>query len=261
MAYNYNFNNFKFSHKIDFPDSKIDNYEKHSHAVFEFLYFIEGEVDFYIESRKYTLKPHDLLFIKPGEHHHMIIIKPVRYDRMVIRFPEYIIPNILLSDINRNTNVYNIKDTPLIPVLKRFDEYNESFTGDRLQLMFYTLLTELLILFSSIDGNNGAEAEIIDVNVSNIIDYINSNINRQISIDDICKQFFLSKSKLYKIFFDVVKVPIVTYIRSKRIILAHKLITEGHSPIEIYERCGYSHYSTFYRTYLKVFGVPPSKGQ
>ncbi len=48
------------------------------------------------------------------------------------------------------------------------------------------------------------------------------------------------------------------YIVEKRLIYAHKLISENEKPTKIYLDCGYNDYPTFYKAYLKMFGYPPS---
>ena len=48
------------------------------------------------------------------------------------------------------------------------------------------------------------------------------------------------------------------YLRDKRLMLAQTLLGSGNKPTEIYEQCGFRDYATFYRAYVRYFGVNPS---
>ncbi|MBE7034478.1 MAG: helix-turn-helix domain-containing protein, partial [Ruminococcaceae bacterium] len=49
------------------------------------------------------------------------------------------------------------------------------------------------------------------------------------------------------------------YINTKRLILAQKKIRQGEKPTQIYPKCGFSEYSTFWREYKNYFGYSPSE--
>ena len=45
----------------------------------------------------------------------------------------------------------------------------------------------------------------------------------------------------------------------KRIVLAKNMIMNGTPATEVYERCGFNDYSTFYRAFKRYVGVSPDK--
>lgn len=48
----------------------------------------------------------------------------------------------------------------------------------------------------------------------------------------------------------------MSYVRTQKCILAQELLTRGEPATSCYLDCGFNDYSSFYRSYLKVFGHP-----
>jgi AraC-like DNA-binding protein len=257
MKYNDEFGDFKFSHKIDQPAQMISGFQEHFHPIYEFLLFIEGDVEYAIENRRYKLKPFDLLFIKPGEHHYVNILSERKYDRMVFRFPESLIPKPLVKIMRTKPNLFKTSQTQIVDIFRKFDQYYTLLEQEKRILLYQAMLIEILVLLSVLEGYQ-TDQPIIDPLIEEIIVYIHEHISEDITIETLCNQFFISKSQLYKSFNDAMKVPIANYIRNKRILQAHQMIESGYKPTEVFEQCGFDYYSTFYRSYYKVMGFPPS---
>lgn len=257
MKYNEEYEDFKFSHKIDQPAQILSGFQEHFHTIYELLLFIEGDVEYAIENRIFKLKPFDLLFIKPGEHHYVNILSEKKYDRMVFRFPESLIPKSILETLRLQPNLFKTSQTQIIEIFRKFDQYYPQFSPDKIKVLYEAMLVEILVLLSNLEGFE-TDQPVIDALIEEIIIYIHDHLFEDISIDDLCNQFYISKSHLYKSFIDTMKVPIAHYIRNKRVLQAHQLIMSGHKPTEVYDKCGFDYYSTFYRSYYKVMGFPPS---
>ena len=54
-------------------------------------------------------------------------------------------------------------------------------------------------------------------------------------------------------------ISIYKYILQKKLIRAHKLISEGTNAVDAALLCGFNEYSGFYKVYKKHFGFSPSK--
>ena len=92
-----------------------------------------------------------------------------------------------------------------------------------------------------------------------IIRYINKNISQPLALEQICRQFYISRSQLCRMFTQVTGTTVWRYITIKRMELAQKLLEAGENPTHIYEQCGYGDYSSFYRAYRKHFGHCPGR--
>jgi len=100
----------------------------------------------------------------------------------------------------------------------------------------------------------------IDTVEYRVIRYINKNLTQPISLDDICNNFYLSKTQLCRMFKDATGTTVWKYITTKRLVKARQLIESGENPTHIYAtQCGFSNYSSFYRAYVKHFGCAPTK--
>ena len=48
-----------------------------------------------------------------------------------------------------------------------------------------------------------------------------------------------------------------SYITQRRLALAKRMLFDGMSPTEVYRRCGYADYSSFYRAFREHYGFSP----
>jgi AraC-like DNA-binding protein len=92
-----------------------------------------------------------------------------------------------------------------------------------------------------------------------ILRYLNKNIDKQISLNDICQTYYISKSQLCRIFRNCTGVTVKQYLTVKRLVKAKQLIDTGEQPTHIYNQCGFSDYSSFYRAYSKYYGHSPGQ--
>lgn len=256
MYFNLFYPNYNFAHKLDERPVNNDEFENHFHMIFEILLFISGDAEFVIENKKFELNSGDLLFIPPG-HHHNINVNPEKpYERYVLKFPEYDIPNNLLPIIKTKNGCYKTDKTAIPSIFERFDVHAENYQGIDMCGLLKCVLRE--ILYYSCKDSKPSEFEIYNKNMIDVINFINENIAKKISLDDICKRFHYSKSYICKEFQQCMNAPIMQYVRTKKILLADSLIKSGVNPLGIYEQCGFSDYSTFFRAYKKLLGKSPS---
>ena len=78
-----------------------------------------------------------------------------------------------------------------------------------------------------------------------------------LSLDELSNFFFLSKSQLCRLFKKATGTTLWHYITVKRLAKAQELISGGAHPTHIYTHCGFNDYSTFYRAYVKTYGIAP----
>lgn len=107
-------------------------------------------------------------------------------------------------------------------------------------------------------------ADMIKINnddlTTKIDEYIRANIEKKITIDLLCKEFNVSKNKLYALTKSHLNMTIGNYVQKVRIDMAKNLLTTTELPIyEICSAVGIDEYNYFSKVFKKEVGVTPSQ--
>ena len=95
---------------------------------------------------------------------------------------------------------------------------------------------------------------------SEIRDYIRDNASRNLSIEEICRQFLIGKQKLYELFDKLYGITVFQYKTMCRTAKAKDLLLNTSLPLEIIsERIGYKNMSSFSRSFRRETGTSPLK--
>ena len=123
-------------------------------------------------------------------------------------------------------------------------------------------------LYSIIRSNsydNLTKTETSHIIVSNsfveiIKSYLHDNIHRQLTLDDLCRKFCVSKSSLCKKWKEHSEIGVIDYFISLKLEKAKKLIKHGNMSItQIAENLGYSTIHHFSHSFRKTTGMSPSE--
>lgn len=255
---------FLIFHKMN---AKFDNISFHSHDFYELVFFLGGEVEYYIEERTYSLVYGDILVIPPGIMHRIVIINHKDYyDRIILWVSFQFVENIFNknSNLNLNNSLYSNLITPNTSDIKKYIEFLDILANiNQQELDYYTesrcYLTLLLINLNKnhIQPSNESINE-NSILIQQVIKYINDNINTDLNLDSIAQFFFISKFHLMRKFKEYTHCTIYSYILSKRIVNAKKMLKNGSSSTETAFACGFSTYANFYKIFVSKTGYKPS---
>ena len=120
------------------------------------------------------------------------------------------------------------------------------------------ILHEIRSIFYSNANQDEPES---DTMAYRIVRYLKKNLNNPITLDDICREFYISRSQLCRIFRDATGTTVKHYLTVKRLLNAKRRIDAGELATHIYLQCGFNDYSSFYRAYVKHFGCAPTEKQ
>lgn len=96
--------------------------------------------------------------------------------------------------------------------------------------------------------------------IKGIENYIDSHLSDEISIEMLCSDFNISRTKLYEIMKQYTGDGIAKYIKKKRLEKAKLLLKTTDLKIaDISSAVGFSDYNYFLRVFKKAFGVSPKK--
>ena len=263
--------NFKIFHIRDKKDIK---FEYHHHDFSKIVILIDGDLTYYIEGKAYILKPCDILFVNKNEIHKPVVNPDKYYERIVIWLnPDFMAKyaqgnNNLLKcfevAIKNNYNLLrlNMKSIDIIKNLiqdiQNCNNSNEFGSEILKESLFVQLMVLMNRLFLNSDKNRDIEDIQYDKTIEGVLNYINSNLENDLSIDTIASEFFISKYYLMRKFKNQIGSSIHNYVVQKRLILARSLISDGLSMSSVCSRCGFNDYSSFVRAFKKVYGVSPS---
>ena len=255
--YNFSEGNLLFLRKR-YLEPPHDYFSMHTHNIFELLYIIEGNVTHVIEDRKYKLRKGDVILIRPFQYHFIQIDSPkATYDRVDILFD---IDNIDfdMSLISEKLNVLNISAHPrLSDSFSKLDFYASKFENKDFMNIFKGILKEILYNLSLTEPEESSP-ETTPI-LTEAIRYINQNLFTLKDVKEISDAVFVTEGYLYKLFKQELHKGPKKYLTEKRILAAQKKILFGEKPFAVFEKCGFSDYTTFYRCYVKYFGHPPSE--
>jgi AraC family transcriptional regulator len=96
--------------------------------------------------------------------------------------------------------------------------------------------------------------------MENIIDYIEENLYSDFTIEDISEKNYISIPHLYRIFGVIVGLPIMSYIRRRKLSDSIPLLKEKKlSILDIAIEIGFESHEAYTRAFKKLFGFNPSK--
>ena len=260
---------FKIFHLSDIPEMEVP---LHYHDFIKILILIKGNISYIIEERQYELRPYDIVLVDAGEIHRPVINDKSEYERIIIyisreffdNFTKESLISFLRSDGKGDFHVIRGNEGRK-NILRNISEKisdeacRESLNGELLQKC---RLTEFLILLLDSLHNNEAEyANAVSQNhlIMEIIKYINENIKKQLSIDDIADAVHMNRSYIMHRFKAETGCTIKEYITEKRLASAKKYIEDGASAKEACFMSGFNNYTGFYRAFKKKYSFSPKE--
>ncbi len=257
-----------YSH-IRGPNPRIDF---HLHEGYELYFLISGDVKYFVEKKIYPLNHGDLILTNNHEIHKPAFQSDRIYERICLEFhPNLIRPFCTpsfdpLSCFNNRQNGERNK----LPLTTRHSEEIMGLlsrigrmTADPLpgsDLFRLGCIMELLVLVNRLFLKIDTEPELTNIpeKLVPILDYIETNLEGDLSLETLEKTFFLNRFYLSKLFKGCVGSNIHSYILYKRIATAKRLLTEGATVGQACVRSGFNDYSNFLKQFKRTVGVPPS---
>ena len=259
--------NFYMINRVRVEKPERDIYEYHTHNLYEFLMFVDGDASFIIDGNKYKLSPYDLTIPGKDQIHRIYHDSVKPYDRICIFvMPEFFIENNIkeledgflksaLSTQRKISHEICLK-SGLHDVFMRMKKYSDNFTNPYKAVVKSTIIEMIYIINSlNITPTNDTKNTLI----KSIIDYINENFKEDFSLDNLSNVFYISKHHLCRIFKKETNMSVYNYITLKRLSYVQKLKSEGFMITQASQMAGFKNYSSFYRAHLKFHNQNPSQ--
>ena len=247
----------------------------HTHNYYEIYIYLAGSIKLQVEDTLYAVKKGDIIIIPPYTIHKLITSDEpgaLPYERIYTYITEACLKSFqfnehgLLNSLHLATEnkryhftVKNQKefDTIYECMHQIFENKNSTLYGT--QLINRANILKMMTLICRNIHEELKPQGMLHMNplVENILSYINSNYNDDISMDSLAEHFYVNKSTLAKEFKNYTSQTIHSYLIMKRINVAKQEMSSGIPPSQAYLLTGFKEYSTFYRTFLQFEGISP----
>ena len=263
-----------YIHHMRDESPRVEDFPMHAHTTHELYYFIAGKGSYSVEASTYHLYPGCVMVMRAGETHHLHIDPTSPYERVTINFqpglfhpidPENRLTAAFVERPSGQRNLYepDMLNTDLIHAcLNTLALQGRAASEEQKRLLTISrlcpVLFEIYQCFSAeinrpLPRQSGPE----DI-AGQLVQYINSHLCEDLSLDALAEHFFTSKIHLNKQFKQVTGSTIWEYTIIKRLLLARQYIQDGMPAGEAAEACGWKDYSSFYRSYKTRFHVSPA---
>lgn len=236
-------------------ESKACHIVKPIHKSYELIYVYEGTLNIELSSGSCSLQPHDL-----------IIYRSERADMDVGENCSYLTA---VFEVNQRKSLHILNHTfhctsELQQILwKLLIESGENSYYTRTLMVCY-LQEALLLLMQFYEmishktlfaDNNSARNDLL----SEILAYMNKRITEPITIEEICHEFYISRSSLQALFKTHLNTSPKNYLLNIKLQKSKELIRQNQYTIsEIAYRLGFSSIHYFSRLFKKYFNTTPS---
>ena len=269
-------------HKIA-PTTEKTSFHLHSHM--ELIYTISDNLVLISEKRAQRIPAGSILLLNSMSLHYIDYLdngKPC--DRYVLYFNPDLVLSLNTPEINlldgflhqRNDGlILSPSEEERIHILATLERMVQGFQKNNIdvantplnqsmnQLSLKLDLGQLLLLINRtiyrIYGvPDSVSYQIHSQSVTEICQYIDTHYQEPLSTDSIAREFLISKTQLYNIFKEVLRMSVSDYISHVRITQAKSLLINTDYSVEIISQlAGYSNISSFSRVFKSKVGIGP----
>ena len=231
------------------------------------IYFYTDGGSVVFQNQMYPIQSGSLCFIRAGQQHYTLPDKPESYDRSKIFLSEQRMDQVLsvLGTEPRLHRMFEDSSAIYAPIPTEYrDEVEQiyqraaqSLQGSADESRFLCCFLQLMLFvrdFSTEHIDNAKD------NLTRAIDFINRHYTADMTLDDVCREVYISKYYLCRRFKRAMGMTVMEYVLKTRIAAAKNALCDGTDSVgEISERCGFSSISYFSQIFKKHTGLTPNQ--
>ena len=227
----------------------------HIHDNIELIYILRGTAKAFYDGQEYLLSAGDAFIAFPQRVHYFYESRDI--EAVISIIPIEYLPEFRNLFTEKNILTPHIKDIPPLAgtLLKEAADiqsgYYKAFRRGAI-LSAFSLLAE--------------KAEFTDKKASDvstlqkILDYCENNYKENISLEDVSKALFISKSYISHIFSEKIQMGFRDYINSLRVSHSLNYLKDGKLSIsDAATECGFENIRSFNRAFKKIYSTTPTE--
>lgn len=253
----------------------------HKHTFIELVYVVSGHATHLVGDRTFPATKGDLFIINYDTPHAFFydendaepfvgydllftpgfldtsLLDSVRFESINSSFLFYsLFPGKQVGpDVHISGSSYNSFGDLFNKIYQEFT-YQENGYLDLIRAYVVELIIKIFRKMSAVSRPEvfNRQAQIVDIT----LDYLRQNYHKQLSLDDLAAQVFLSKDYFARLFRETTGMPVSALLQQIRIDEACKHLVNTDAKIEdIADICGFHDIQYFYRIFKKVTGMTP----
>ncbi len=247
----------------------------HNHDGYEFFMFLEGEVNFFVESDAHPLQRGDLVLIPPYVFHGIHMQNMNNYERICLNVRQGMMDKLGDNTMNLGDccdtihkdylHLIHLEGAQFEEMMSIMDHLCEVAEVDEpdCQLLAHAYLTEFLVKVNRlVHATEPAQRDsAMPPLLKDVFALIEENLSSDLTVERIAQELHLNRDYISRVFKTHTGGSLKAYINARKISLAQQYLHQGYSPYDVCFMVGYNNYSSFSRCFEQQIQYTPKKYQ
>jgi len=252
----------------------INQFDLHWHEESEIILIIEGSINIGVGNKMQSLKQNDFILINSNELHNfsatnennLLLILQFNTKHYLSLCPKL---NEMIFDCNSSLNTIDIQEKcnliryHMARIVLEFSKKSNGYQfiiASEINLLLKDIIQNFEYTF--INSNNIPSNEVAILKIQNILEFINNNFTRKISLQEIAEKEKYSSTYMSKFIKKNLGMSFYDYLQEVRMNKACNLMMFSNASLtEIAYQCGFPNYKSFYLLTKKICGCAPEEYQ